>query len=232
MPLCFGASGSVRASTKIQLARWPADVQIFWPLMTHSSPSSTARQPRFAEVGAGVGLGVALAPEVLAREDAGQVVLLLLLGPPLQDRVADHLDAEHVVARAGGHAGPVELLDQDHLLERAQPATAVLAGPRRGQQTVLVQGDAASPGRTARPRPSAARRRPASRSAAARRGTPGSSPGRPRPRPCRWVARRPRVLRPGSREAQGRRPQADRGGADERTVGPQPGRARCDSPRA
>ncbi len=29
MPLCFGASGSVRVSTKIQLARWPAEVQIF-----------------------------------------------------------------------------------------------------------------------------------------------------------------------------------------------------------
>ena len=46
MPLCLGASGSVRASTKIQSARWPADVQIFWPLITHSSPSSAARQPR------------------------------------------------------------------------------------------------------------------------------------------------------------------------------------------
>ena len=43
MPLCFGDVGSVRASTKIQLARWPGDVQIFWPLITHSSPSSTAR---------------------------------------------------------------------------------------------------------------------------------------------------------------------------------------------
>ncbi len=66
MPLCLGTSGSVRASTKIQLARWPAEVQIFWPLITHSSPSSSARQPEVAEVGAGVRLGVALAPEVLA----------------------------------------------------------------------------------------------------------------------------------------------------------------------
>jgi hypothetical protein len=45
MPLCLGASGSVRHSTKIQLAVWPSEVQIFWPLMTHSSPSSTARVP-------------------------------------------------------------------------------------------------------------------------------------------------------------------------------------------
>ena len=48
MPLCLGASGSVRARTKIQSARWPAEVQIFWPLITHSSPSSTALQPRLA----------------------------------------------------------------------------------------------------------------------------------------------------------------------------------------
>ena len=46
IPLCFGASGSVRARTKMWSARWPADVQIFWPLMTHWSPSRTARQPR------------------------------------------------------------------------------------------------------------------------------------------------------------------------------------------
>ena len=45
MPLCFGTSGSVRVSTKIQLARWPADVQIFCPSITHSSPSSRARHP-------------------------------------------------------------------------------------------------------------------------------------------------------------------------------------------
>jgi hypothetical protein len=48
MPLCFGADGFVRARTKIQLAVWADDVQIFWPLMTHSSPSSSARVPRLA----------------------------------------------------------------------------------------------------------------------------------------------------------------------------------------
>ena len=46
MPLCLGASGSVRTSRKMWSARCPADVQIFWPLITHWSPSSTARQPR------------------------------------------------------------------------------------------------------------------------------------------------------------------------------------------
>ena len=139
MPLCFGASGSVRVSTKIQLARWPADVQIFWPLMTHSSPSSTARQPRLARSDAGVRLGVALAPAVLAEQDPREVVLLLLLGAPLEDRVADHLDAEHVVGAAGGHAGLGELLGHDHLLERREPGAAVLLGPDSARAAVLVE---------------------------------------------------------------------------------------------
>ena len=39
------ASGSVRQSTKIQLAGARRSVQIFWPLITHSSPSSVARVP-------------------------------------------------------------------------------------------------------------------------------------------------------------------------------------------
>ena len=56
--------------------------------------------PEVAEVGAGVGLGVALAPDVLAGEDPREEVALLLVGAPLQERVADHLDAEDVVGAA------------------------------------------------------------------------------------------------------------------------------------
>ena len=42
MPLCFGASRSVRAAIQPQLERWAPVVQIFWPLITKSSPSRTA----------------------------------------------------------------------------------------------------------------------------------------------------------------------------------------------
>ena len=42
MPSCFGASGSVRAMRIPNLENWASDVQIFWPLTTHSSPSRTA----------------------------------------------------------------------------------------------------------------------------------------------------------------------------------------------
>jgi hypothetical protein len=122
----------VRASTKIQLARWPALVQIFWPLMIHSSPSSSARHPRLPRS----------LPAFGSADDARQVVRLLLGGAPLQDGVADHLDAEHVVVAADGHARLVELLDQHDLLEGGEPGAAELGGPRRGEQPVVGQGRA------------------------------------------------------------------------------------------
>ena len=43
IPLCLGASTSVRARSKHQWALWALLVQIFEPLTTNSSPSCTAR---------------------------------------------------------------------------------------------------------------------------------------------------------------------------------------------
>ncbi|MCY1177891.1 hypothetical protein D9M73_182170 [compost metagenome] len=48
MPCCFLAVLSVRTNRKIQLASVARVVQIFWPLTTHSSPSSTASVRRLA----------------------------------------------------------------------------------------------------------------------------------------------------------------------------------------
>ena len=42
-PLCLGTSGLVRARTKTCEQTWAVLVNIFWPLITHSSPSLTAR---------------------------------------------------------------------------------------------------------------------------------------------------------------------------------------------
>ena len=47
-PLCFGASGLVRAMRMPNFEKCASDVQIFWPLTTYSSPSRTARVPRLA----------------------------------------------------------------------------------------------------------------------------------------------------------------------------------------
>ncbi|CNG99657.1 Uncharacterised protein [Mycobacterium tuberculosis] len=43
IPLCFGASGSVRTNVKSTSAWWAPDVHTFCPLTTKWSPSSTAR---------------------------------------------------------------------------------------------------------------------------------------------------------------------------------------------
>ncbi len=42
MPAWAGAPKSVRVMTKHQSAWWAKVVQTFWPVTTHSSPSSTA----------------------------------------------------------------------------------------------------------------------------------------------------------------------------------------------
>ena len=92
-----------------------------------------------AEVAAGGRLAVALAPQVLARQHAGQVVTLLLVGAPAQHRVAEHRDAEAVVRAARGCAGAGELLGHHHALERGEPGTADLLRPAERQVAVLVQ---------------------------------------------------------------------------------------------
>ena len=47
-PLCLGRSGSVRAMISPMSLYWAPDVQTFWPLRIHSSPSRSARVCRLA----------------------------------------------------------------------------------------------------------------------------------------------------------------------------------------
>ena len=47
-PLCFGASGSVRAQRMPQSAMWPSDVQTFWPFTIQWSSCLMARVARLA----------------------------------------------------------------------------------------------------------------------------------------------------------------------------------------
>ena len=78
MPWCFGASGFVRATSMPMSAICPPDVQTFWPLTIHSSPSRTARVREAGEVGAGAGLAEQLAPRPLAGHDRADELLDLL----------------------------------------------------------------------------------------------------------------------------------------------------------
>ena len=90
MPLCLGTSGSVRAEGEDHVAvhagAGPDLLAVEDPLVA----VELGLAPEVGEIAAAVRLAVALAPHVGAVEDPRDVVLLLLLGAPVQDRVADH----------------------------------------------------------------------------------------------------------------------------------------------
>ncbi len=89
------------------------------------------------EVRARVGLGVALAPDLLAGEDLLEVALLLGVGPVGDDRRAGHAEAEDVERRRR----PVkdQLLVEEELLHPREPAAPELLGPREAQEPGLVK---------------------------------------------------------------------------------------------
>ena len=136
MPCCFlGASGSVRTRLKIQSACWPSVVQVFWPLITQSSPSLTRLGGQRGEVGAGVGLGEALAPPDVEVGGLRQELLLHLLRAEVRDHRADHVGVERQRRR---HAGQLHLLVPDVALQRRPVLATPLHGPVRYGDPGLV----------------------------------------------------------------------------------------------
>ena len=136
-PLCLGTSGSVRATSMHHFASWANVVQTFWPV---------TRQPPFVldrlglqrrEVGARLGLGEALAPDLLGGEDRLEEALLLLLGAVGDHDRAAHHEAEHV--RRPGRLGARQLLAEDRLLDQRRAAAAVLLRPRDAGPAALVE---------------------------------------------------------------------------------------------
>ncbi len=144
MPRCFGCVGVGAGEDEDPVGqvagRGPDLLTVDDPLVA----VELGLAAEVAEIGTGIRLGVALAPEVFAGDDPGQEVLLLLLGAPLDDGVADHLDAEDVVGRAGRDTGLGELLGHDHALElgearrrRTRSATRQRgAGCREGSRAI------------------------------------------------------------------------------------------------
>ena len=129
--------------------------------MTHSSPSGSARVCDVGEVRPGVGLGVALTPDLGPGQDAGQEPALLLVGAELDDgRPEQPLTDDPDPARP---LRPGVLLVEDDLLAEGQPPPAVLARP----------ADADPAGGAERPLPRHAARR---RARARRRGRPALGP--------------------------------------------------------
>src|SRR5439155_20038054 len=95
-------------------------------------------RPARGQVGAGVRLREALAPHLLASQDATQEAALLRLGAVLDEGRADQRRPHADVDQAGGADARV-LLGEEELLDRRGAAAAVLARPVEPGPAPLVQ---------------------------------------------------------------------------------------------
>ena len=112
MPRCRESAGPVRVSSTQRSEYWARLVQTFWPLITHvdavrASPSGTARQRKDARSLPRARLGEALAPELGAREQAGDD-----LGGELGRREVDQRRREHLDQRVEPRVGEVAARDR------------------------------------------------------------------------------------------------------------------------
>ena len=109
--------------TRLVIAEPELVMNCLAPLTTHSSPTQLGLGAGGAGVGAGARLGEAEAGERVARDEAGQPGVLLLVGAVGQERV----DAQ---ADAGLQGDAHRLVDAAELLDRDAEAgeVAVLAG--------------------------------------------------------------------------------------------------------
>ena len=88
------------------------------------------------EVGSRVGLGEALTPDFLRRQDRRDVATTLLVAAEAQERRTEHVEADdvHEFRRARGR----EFLVDEDLLDRRVPAAAELTRPRAAHVSGLV----------------------------------------------------------------------------------------------
>ncbi len=120
-------SGSVRQTTKHQSDHCAHEVQTFCPCEHPLVAVEVRARLHVGEIRAGVRLRVALAPDLLARDDRRQEAPLLLVGAEGDDGRAEQSLAD--VTEAAGSAGARVLLVEDHLLHQRRAAAAVLARP-------------------------------------------------------------------------------------------------------
>ena len=89
------------------------------------------------EVGAGIRLGEALAPDLLGGQDLRQVRLLLLLGAVRHDRRPGHAESDHADVRR--RARQRRLLEVDRLEAVRRAGAAVLLRPRQAGVARVVE---------------------------------------------------------------------------------------------
>ena len=135
-PLCLGTSGLVRARTKTCEQTWAVLVNIFCPLITHSSPSLTARVLARADVRARVRLGVAEGDQDRASEGGRDDGPLLLLGPDLVDSPDHH---ERGGPTVGVQTGGGHLVEDGPGKAGVGVAPPVLGRPAGGEDPITGQ---------------------------------------------------------------------------------------------
>src|SRR4051812_1202101 len=135
-PRCF-FSGSVWAKIRATCVVAHRDPHLR-PVDLPAAVAFGRPRPLVGGVGPGVGLGQAEAAEPLAAAQLRQVVLLLLLGAPAQDRAADErrLHADHRAHRAVDGA---DLLDHQPVGDVVQARAAVI--PRDDRPEIALFGD-------------------------------------------------------------------------------------------
>ena len=156
MPRCFfSAVGSVRHEAEdpvgVLAERRPGLLAVDHPVVAVADGGGAQR----GEVGAGVGLGEALAPPDVEVRRLGQEALLLLLVAEGGDDRADHAGVE---GQRLGHVGQLHLLAPDVALQRRPVLAAPLDRPVRhgepgGVERALASRCTAPWSRAGGPRP-------------------------------------------------------------------------------
>ena len=93
-PRCFGWSGSVRQMISPMSLYCAPDVHTFWPVITHSSPSRSARVWSPARSEPAPGSLNSWQPTMSPRYMPGRYALLARLGGVGEDRRGDHAEAD------------------------------------------------------------------------------------------------------------------------------------------
>ena len=128
MPLRFGTSGSVRASSTPKSARCAHVVHTFWPVTHPLVAVALGPRGQRREVGAGAGLAEQLAPHLLVAHDRRQEPQPLLLGAVREQRRRGQVEAERVE--------PAEVVRAQLGLDGA----GRLSAPRRARRTRPASG--------------------------------------------------------------------------------------------
>ena len=131
------AAGMVRVTATIQSARSTLEIQTFWPLIRKSSPSrralvliSIALEPASGSVRREAELD-------LAGREAGQDLLLLLLGAVPGQGGRAEAGVEHVEERPAVPPDAHSVSQATASLEQALPAAAVLLGDAETEPAAL-----------------------------------------------------------------------------------------------